>query len=111
MRELQLFSGFIWQAEQQRRPQPTVVAVRGWEIAGNGWGLTSYFEMKTNRICMTRDNRNLIVLLHELAHALGPHDKLDHGPAYIARQLHLLELYGEERPEIIMAAALASRVC
>lgn len=48
--------------------------------------------------------------LHELAHALVPRAKLDHGPAFMKKFIELLIKYGGDDPNEIMHIAYAAGV-
>lgn len=105
---LRSLSTVVWRREARlKHAAPKIVAGAGWDL-GPKWGLTSYSQK--GLIVLTRDQRNIGVLLHELAHALGPHDKLTHGPAFIERLVRLLHLYGAVHPAKLMAAVLKSGV-
>lgn len=83
--ELQLCAGYVWACERGRgkcplvRPRP---------------GDTSYYVWSTRAVELAPKHRNFCGLLHELAHALGTRDKLEHGPAFRKRCLRLYMEYG-----------------
>lgn len=54
----------------------------------------------THEIILSRQQRNVGVLLHELAHGMY-WGGLPHGPAFARRYLHLLITYGRVPPTVI----------
>lgn len=106
MAELQRLTAYVWSAERSTLPMPRVVAGDGWRHPV--WGLTSYCDTNLRRIVLCRDNRNIGVLIHELAHALGPWDKVIHGQAFLARQFRLLETYGSVDPIDLLTAGVTT---
>jgi hypothetical protein len=107
--ELRELARRIWREEGTSIPFPNIVCGRGWEL--EYWKLCSYVEaLVPARIVLSRDMRSVLVLIHELAHVLGPWDKLDHGPAFQARNFHLLSRYGGASPADLIAAALEARL-
>jgi hypothetical protein len=81
---LQLLAGLVWAREGGRGRCPIV--------RGKRRNDTSYFCDGT--IHLVPKHRSLGGLLHEIAHALGPHDKLAHGPAFRKRCIRLYRVYG-----------------
>lgn len=85
--ELQLLAGLVWAREKGKgkcpeiRPQPSARGYSGY-----------YYGRREIRLI--REHYNLAGVLHELAHALGTHDKLTHGPAFRKRCLRLYKTYG-----------------
>jgi hypothetical protein len=81
MSYLQRLAARIWKVEGNGRRFPDIAAVNG----GVSWcrGFTEI------RLC--RGHRNILVLLHELTHALGP---CVHGPKFIKTYFPLLQRYG-----------------
>jgi hypothetical protein len=107
--QLQRLAAYVWAAERQRGPVPRVVAGRG--ILWGGSRLSYYRrDDPVPRIELSRHQRDVGTLLHELAHAMGPWDKLDHGPAFTARCFHLYLLYGRINPARLMEAAMETRL-
>lgn len=88
---LQGYAGYVWASEAGKGPCPVVKARRSKSD-------TSYFtgpwEGRPGSIHLIAKHQNLGGLLHELAHALGPHDKLAHGPAFRKRCIRLYRDYG-----------------
>lgn len=88
---LQLYTDLIWKHEGGIGPPPAVKARRKNDeslfIAPKRQG-----DAATIQLCP--GHRNLWGLLHELAHALGPNDKLDHGPSFRRRCIRLYKFYG-----------------
>ena len=80
----------IWEAERVPKALPTVVAGRG--TPDGGGALVSYCE--SGRVELCKGQRNRLVLIHELAHAIGDDREYDHGPAFCARYFYLLTKYG-----------------
>jgi hypothetical protein len=88
---LQMHAALVWQAEKGRGACPAVLRRRADDY--------SHYEVvpgsgKPGVIHLARKHQNLGGLLHELAHALGPNDKLTHGPTFRRRCLRLYKLYG-----------------
>lgn len=98
MRTLQRLAARVWGAERQRAPVPVVVAGRG--TPGPTRRLSycaaeKFYDTKwLYRIELCRDHRCIWVLMHELAHALVPHAKYDHGPAFVRMFVYLMATYG-----------------
>jgi hypothetical protein len=86
--ELRKLADRVWAAEAPAgRHKPMISAAPGVKMNGR---FTSYCEgFKT--IVLARHHRNVLVLLHELTHALGP---CLHGPKFIRRYFPLLAKYG-----------------
>lgn len=88
---LQLYADLIWKHERGVGPPPIVKARRK-----NDESL--YVSPKRAgdppelRLCPS--DRTLWGLLHEIAHALGPQDKLDHGSSFRRRCIRLYKFYG-----------------
>lgn len=82
--DLQALAALVWKAEGGRGSPPTVHHRKG---------VTQYV-YADQEIHLDPQHQNLGGLLHELAHALGPNDKLTHGPAFRRRCLHLYRTYG-----------------
>jgi hypothetical protein len=82
---LQLLAGLVWAREGGIGTCPVV--------RSKGKNDYSYFMDRT--IHLARKHRSLGGLLHEIAHALGPNDKLAHGPAFRRRCIRLYKVYGE----------------
>lgn len=78
----------VWR-EQARagRAVPSVTASAGCRSGGR---FTSYC-LGFSEIVLARHHRNLLVLLHELTHALGP---CTHGPKFVRLYFRLLQRYG-----------------
>lgn len=99
MAVLQRLAGYVWASESVQRPAPRVVAGRGTPadgLAGGSTGYTSYEQ--AGKIVLARTQRNVSVLLHELAHAMHPRG-YHHGPAWLATYKRLLVRYGGVDPE------------
>jgi hypothetical protein len=84
IRELRYFAAWVWIREGAKGHAPTILPK-----ATNDH---SYY--MDGRIHLARKHRNVAGLLHELAHALGHHDKLAHGPAFRKRCFRLYQQYG-----------------
>lgn len=91
--QLQLVAGYVWAREGGKAACP-VVRPRDHPDHSE-----CVFD-KPPTIRLARKHRNLVSLLHELAHALGPHDKLDHGPAFRKRCIRLYREYGDWNGEV-----------
>lgn len=86
--DLQLYAGYVWARESGPGSCPVVKPRR----AKND---TSYFlHGNPGSIHLIAKHQNLGGLLHELAHGLGPNDKLSHGPAFRRRCMRLYQEYG-----------------
>lgn len=81
-------------------PKPAVHCTRGDPAPGGGF--TSYYDPQRNRVVLARHQRTLTVLLHELAHALTPHAKLAHGPAFCITYARLMGEFAGEDPDYLM---------
>lgn len=68
-----------------KRVLAVVKAGRGVEV---GQSLVSFAIGR--KIVLVRHQRNIFVLIHELAHALGSQREYDHGPAFRRRYVQLL---------------------
>lgn len=82
--ELQLLAGLVWAREGGRGKCPDVLPLAR--------GERSYF--LSGKINLLPNQRSAGILLHEIAHALGPNDKLTHGPAFRRRCINLYKEYG-----------------
>lgn len=85
MGDLQLLAGLVWAREKGRGKCPVV----------RGKARNDYSYHCGGVIALARKHRSIGGLLHELAHALGPNDKLTHGPAFRKRCFRLYRTYGE----------------
>ena len=97
IRDLVALAELVWVTERGKGPCPTV--------RGIGLAPASDFTYPTKRgapgrIRLAKQHQSLGGLLHELAHALGPNDKLTHGPAFRKRATHLYKVYGGWSGEI-----------
>lgn len=86
MSELQVLAGLVWACEGTGEC-PVIKARRKNDA--------SYYWWPNRTIHLAPKHRSVGGLLHELAHALGVHDKLSHGPAFRSRCLRLYKLYGD----------------
>lgn len=84
--DLQLLAGLVWAREGGRGKCPTVSAIPGH---------TSHYWYDDRRVTLAPPHRNAAGVLHEMAHALGPRDKLAHGPAFRKRCIRLYREYSE----------------
>jgi hypothetical protein len=86
--DLQLLAGLVWAREGGKGKCPLVE---------HRWtGDTSYYLYRPDhKIQLVAKHRNFAGLLHELAHALGTYDKIEHGPAFRKRCLRLYKTYGD----------------
>ena len=90
MVELQRLAARIWRENTRRRDRcPAVVAGRGLMQAGR---LVSYC-LGRCRIVLARNQRTRHVLIHEMAHALGPET---HGSRFQNRYADLLIRYADK---------------
>lgn len=83
--ELQVLAALVW-AREGKGACP--------EVRARDHKDHSYYEYG-GHIYLARAHRSIGGVLHELAHALGPNDKLTHGPAFRARCMRLYEMYGD----------------
>jgi hypothetical protein len=83
--ELRRLTARIWQAEKTARPDapPAIIAGRGVYQSGR-W--MSYCEGR-NKIVLIRQDRNILLLIHELTHAIG---FTWHGVPFRSRYFHML---------------------
>jgi hypothetical protein len=95
--ELQLLAGLVWARERGCGPCPVVRSSRTKSFSDF---TSSGKRGKPGAVSLTMEHQSLGGLLHEIAHALGPHDKLTHGPAFRRRCTHLYKMYGGWSGEI-----------
>jgi len=76
----------IWNAEAPGRKFPSIAAGKG---VRHGNQLLS-FCLGYSEIVLARGQRNVLVLLHELTHALGP---CTHGKKFVRTHFYLLQKY------------------
>lgn len=81
------FAEKVWKKESRGRRMPVIKATNGLKYGGT---LTS-FCLGFTHIELARHHRNVLVLLHELTHAMGP---CLHGPKFIKVYFPLLWKYG-----------------
>jgi hypothetical protein len=91
LRELVALAELVWVTEGGKGPCP---AVRGIGNASASDFTTSGKRGVAGVIRLASKHQSLGGLLHELAHALGPNDKLTHGPAFRKRAIRLYKVYG-----------------
>jgi hypothetical protein len=89
--DLQMYAGYVWAREAGKGECPSVKARRAKRDVSF---YNAPWEGKPGSIHLIAKHQNLGGLLHELAHALGPHDKLAHGPAFRKRCIRLYREYG-----------------
>ena len=85
MADLQTLAQAVWAREKGRGKCPVVCPKE----------TNDYSYYMDRKIHLARKHRNVGGLLHELAHALGPFDKLTHGPAFRKRCIRLYRDYGK----------------
>ena len=78
----------VWDGEAPSRRFPDIVAGRGIKYGGT---LLSYC-LGYTRVVLARNQRSILVLLHELTHALGP---VNHGAKFVKLYFRLLEKYAK----------------
>lgn len=106
LKALQLLAALVWEREGGHGECPLVKRRNADDysafevVPGSG---------KPGVIHLTRRHQNAGGLLHELAHALGPHDKYTHGPAFRKRCIHLYKVYGGWTGEIDWPAPKKAR--
>lgn len=86
MRTLRYLAARVWLAENARGPVP--------DIHPRLQNDFSEYVHDDRIINLAKKHRSIGGLLHELAHALGPNDKLTHGPAFRKRCFRLYQQYG-----------------
>ena len=89
----------VWDSEAPKgRRFPSIVAGAGllWQKR-----FTSYCAGFTE-IVLARHHRTVLVLLHEITHALGP---CQHGKAFVKLYFRLLERYGRYDPMLLQGVA------
>lgn len=84
IRELRYLAAWTWIRENGKGPVPRVRARKANDH--------SYYQ--DGVVALARKHCSVAGLLHELAHALGHHDKLAHGPAFRKRCFRLYQQYG-----------------
>lgn len=97
MAELVALASLVWAAEGGKGPCPIVRGIG--KAEASDW-TASPKRGVPSVIRLASRHQSLGGLLHELAHALGPHDKLTHGPAFRKRAMHLYKVYGGWNGEI-----------
>lgn len=90
--QLQLCAGYVW-AREGRSPETCPVIRPRRQPDSSYWWPGEAGGRDT--IHLIQKHRSLGGLLHELAHALGRRDKLNHGPAFRKRCLRLYAEYGD----------------
>ena len=89
MAYLRRLTARVWKKYGGDRPMPTLKARNA---------ITSFYQggASYNYIVLARRHRCAYILLHELAHALTPHAKLVHGPAFTRMYIKLMAEFGGE---------------
>ena len=87
MKSLRSLAQRVWKREAPNRSLPRIVAGRGAKT--KGYALWSFCE-GFSYIELARHQRTILVLLHELTHALGP---CVHGPKFVRLYFRLLREY------------------
>jgi len=86
--ELRSWAEDIWRKEGFQRPIPKIVAGRGIRY------MDEYMSFSQgDLIVLSRQQRNRLILLHEICHYLGSDRELDHGPAFQNRYAVLFSKY------------------
>jgi len=99
MDELRKIADRVWAAEGGSRRKPTIRGTDGVRYGGKQYSFCSGF----TDIVLARAQRNVLVLLHELSHALGP---CVHGSKFIKLYFRLLHKFGGyNRPFLQSVAA------
>lgn len=88
--QLQLLAGLVWAREKGKGKCPLVRP----KIRNDA----SYY--CDGVIHLVPKHRSVGGLLHEMAHALGPRDRLTHGPAFRRRCFRLYKTYGDWNGEV-----------
>ena len=89
----------VWDNEAPKgRKFPSIKAGDGLQWGGR---FTSYC-MGFTEIVIARHHRTVLVLLHELTHALGP---CQHGRKFVELYFKLLEKYGRYNPLLLQGVA------
>lgn len=84
---LRTLAARVWKAEAPKgKRMPTIKATNGLRYGG----VYTSFCIGFTHIELARHHRNILVLLHELTHALGP---CQHGPRFVQRYFPLLWKY------------------
>lgn len=110
MATLQRLTARIWDAERPGQRMPLVVAGRG-TPGGDGSWLSYCTAIRYGRepwqpiIVLSRHQRNVEVLIHEIAHAMTPHAKYDHGPAFARTFVYLMATYARVPDLLALAEA------
>lgn len=107
MAQLQRLAVRVWLDVGRTTPPPRVVAGSGmpWGTLYVGW--TSYEQ--GGRIVLARHQRNMAVLLHEVAHALHPRG-IAHGPRFMKTWIGLCVQYGRADPAYLINMAAEAKV-
>ena len=94
--ELRAIARKIWKVEGSKRKLPNIYATNGLWDAKAPWdnrkqkGKWTSFCLGYSHIELARHHRTLLVLIHELTHALGP---CIHGPRFVSLYFRLLHKY------------------
>lgn len=101
------FAERVWAEMTAHRPKnyacPLIVYGKGWPV---GTGRASYCEGRS-RVELVRGQRNKMILLHEIAHALGP---VNHGDRFVQVYFDLLSRFTRISRKWLLECAAASGV-
>lgn len=104
--ELRALARRVWVAEGRSLVScPTLIAHEG-DRYYNG-RFCSWSSRPWNTIGLSRNQRNVKILLHELAHALGPQT---HGVAFVRRYFGLLVQHAKVDPGFLLTTATKLKV-
>ena len=99
MKRLNRLAKRVWAAEApEGRRFPTITAGKG-VMYGGAW--LSYC-LGYTEIVLARGQRNILVMLHELTHALGP---CVHGPKFVKLYFYLLRKYARFHGDFLQGVA------
>ena len=99
MRYLKRLARKVWDEEAPSgRKFPTIEAGKGVWYSG-AW--LSYC-LGYTQIVLTKKHRNILVMLHELTHALGP---CVHGPKFVRLYFYLLRKYARFNSDFLQGVA------
>ena len=99
MGSLRKYAKRVWNVFGKNKQFPKIISSRGDLYCGRY--MSYYFK---NDICLARNQRDIITLVHELTHALGFDN---HGKLFVDMEFKILEeIFNMNRGEIELAAGL-----
>jgi len=100
MKYLKNEAKYLWNVLKIKKPMPNIKAGRGTAFGGK---LYSYYSEKEG-IVMSRNQRDIVTLIHELAHAIG-HDHHDH--QFVDQIFKMYKLYDIDTKALAQARIIS----